>query len=66
MKVKTGIIAGAGLGDAVANVTRLTGVDRLAKTYEQVTGKSCGCEERQEFLNQISVPKIGVVLRDLA
>lgn len=56
MHVKTGLKAGAGLGDAVANVTRVTGIDRLAKLYEDVTGKPCGCAERQEKLNQVYLP----------
>lgn len=54
MKVKTGLKAGAsGLGDVVADVTNITGVDRLAKAYEEFTGKSCGCDERREKLNQL-------------
>ncbi len=53
MKLTTGIKAGAGLGDAVAQATHLTGLDRLAATYTQVTGKPCGCKERQEKLNQL-------------
>jgi hypothetical protein len=52
MKVRTGLKAGSnGLGDTVANLTHLTGIDQLAKTYEQVTGNSCGCKDRQEKLN---------------
>jgi len=54
MKVRTGLKAGAnGLGDVVADVTNITGVDRLAKLYEQLTGKPCGCDERREKLNQL-------------
>ena len=53
MKVRTGLKVGAGLGDAVANIAQLTGMDTLAKTYEQVTGNSCGCQDRQEKLNQL-------------
>jgi len=54
MRVKTGLKAGAtGLGDVVADVTNITGVDRLAKLYEEITGKPCGCEERREKLNQL-------------
>ena len=54
MRVKTGLKAGAtGLGDVVADVTNITGVDRLAKLYEELTGKPCGCEERREKLNQL-------------
>lgn len=53
MKVRTGIIAGQGLGDTVADLTRASGVDKLATIYEQTTGKSCGCEKRQDSLNKI-------------
>ena len=54
MRVKTGLKAGAtGLGDVVADVTNITGVDRLAKLYEEITGKPCGCDERREKLNQL-------------
>lgn len=54
MKVKTGLKAGAtGLGDVVADVTNITGVDRLAKMYEEITGKPCGCDQRREWLNQL-------------
>lgn len=54
MRVKTGLKAGAsGLGDIVADVTNLTGLDRMAKMYEEMTGKSCGCEERRQKLNQL-------------
>jgi hypothetical protein len=53
MRVRTGIKAGQGLGDTVADLTHLTGLDQLAKLYEQVTGKSCGCDERRQVLNQL-------------
>ena len=53
MKVKTGVLAGQGLGDSVADLTQLSGIDRIAKLYEQTTGKSCGCEERQDSLNKL-------------
>ena len=54
MKVRTGLKAGAnGLGDVVADVTNITGVDRLAKLYEELTGKPCGRDERREKLNQL-------------
>jgi hypothetical protein len=62
MKVRTGILAGQGLGDTVADLTHLTGVDRLAKAYEQMTGKPCGCDQRQEKLNNLSLPNLGIVL----
>lgn len=53
MKVKTHIIAGKALGDAVADLTNLTGIDKLAQAYEQVTGKDCGCKTRQQTLNRL-------------
>jgi hypothetical protein len=54
MKVRTGLKAGAnGLGDTVADLAHLTGMDQLAKSYEQATGKSCGCKDRQAKLNQL-------------
>jgi hypothetical protein len=52
MRVRTGIKSGKGLGDTVADITHLTGIDKLAKSYEQATGKCCGCKERQAKLNQ--------------
>jgi hypothetical protein len=53
MKVKTNLESGRGLGDAVADLAHLTGLDRVAQLYERVTGKSCGCDERRQALNQI-------------
>jgi hypothetical protein len=58
MKIKTDIRAGEGLGDAVANITHLTGIDRLVKSYEDITGNDCGCDARQEKLNQITLPTL--------
>lgn len=37
-----------GLGDKVANFTKATGIDKVAK---KVLGEDCGCEERQKKLN---------------
>jgi hypothetical protein len=53
MKVRTGIVAGQGLGDMVADFTHLTKLDQLASLYEQITGLSCGCEDRRQKLNQL-------------
>ncbi len=53
MKIRTRIKAGQGLGDAVADMAQLTGMNRLAEAYTQVTGKDCGCKARQEKLNQL-------------
>ena len=53
MKVKTGIKAGKGLGDVVADIIHATGLDVLATEYTRLTGQSCGCAERQEALNNL-------------
>ena len=55
MKIRSDIRAGEGLGDAIANLTHLTGIDRLAKSYEDITGNDCGCDARREKLNSISI-----------
>lgn len=38
-----------GVGDVVADITKLTGVQYLAK---KLFGEDCGCKERQEELNK--------------
>ncbi len=53
MKVKTGIKAGKGLGDVVADIIHATGLDALATTYTNLTGQDCGCQQRQEALNNL-------------
>jgi hypothetical protein len=53
MKIRTGLKAGQGLGDVVADLTHLTKIDQLAGLYEEITGLSCGCQERKEKLNQL-------------
>lgn len=57
MKVRTNLHVGQGLGDLVANVTHWTKLDQLAQWFSQLTGQDCGCEARQEALNQL-VPKV--------
>jgi hypothetical protein len=53
MKIRTGLKAGQGLGDTVADLAHLSGMDQLAKLYEQTTGKNCGCDQRRQTLNQL-------------
>lgn len=53
MRLRTGIKAGKGLGDAIADLSHLTGIDRIANYYEKVTGKDCGCAQRQVTLNRL-------------
>ena len=52
MKVRTQIKAGKGLGDRVYDFTHVTGLNRLAELYSNVTGCDCGCERRRQTLNQ--------------
>lgn len=40
-----------GAGDVVHTIARVTGVSRVVKTVERVTGKPCGCAERRAALN---------------
>ncbi len=53
IKIKSGILAGKPLGDAVADFTHATGIVKLAECYTNVTGNDCGCNQRQEFLNRM-------------
>lgn len=53
MKVKTRLNAGKALGDTVADLTQVTGLDKMAQLYTDLTGKDCGCQTRQEFLNRM-------------
>lgn len=52
-------------GDAIAVIAEGMGLDRMAKVYEALTGKSCGCEDRQASLNR-KYPSAGKVLTWLA
>jgi hypothetical protein len=41
-----------GLGDAIKAVTGFTGIDRVVKFTTNAVGiEDCGCDERQEKLN---------------
>ena len=42
-----------GVGDTVAKVTHATGLDKLSELYTRITGKPCGCKDRQEALNKL-------------
>jgi hypothetical protein len=41
-----------GLGDTIAKVTHATHLDKLAKLYTKITGKDCGCWQRQIKANE--------------
>jgi hypothetical protein len=53
MHVKTNLKSGKPLGDKVYDFTHATGLNKLAEAYTQVTGRDCGCSQRQELLNQL-------------
>ncbi len=57
MKVKTNLKAGMGLGDCVAKIAHALALDQMAEKYEGVSGKPCGCKQRQENLNK-AVPHV--------
>jgi hypothetical protein len=42
-----------GFGDTVYKITHTTGLDKLAELYTRITGKPCGCSQRQEALNKL-------------
>jgi hypothetical protein len=45
--------AGRGLGDTVARLAHYVGADKLAQAYTSLTGRDCGCQQRQEALNRL-------------
>ncbi len=47
------------LGDRTAELLQKVGVDKLAKAYERVRGKPCGCSKRRQALNNIHRAVIG-------
>ena len=42
-----------GFGDTVAKITHSTGLHKLAELYTEITGRDCGCRNRQEALNKL-------------
>jgi hypothetical protein len=40
-----------GLGDDIKKITSLTKLDQLAKRIAQILDEDCGCDDRQEWLN---------------
>tara|TARA_R100001460_G_scaffold44130_1_gene80709 strand:- start:234 stop:398 length:165 start_codon:yes stop_codon:yes gene_type:complete len=42
-----------GLGDTIYKTAKMIGADKVAKAYERVTGKPCGCQERRDTLNRL-------------
>jgi len=43
-----------GLGDSIAKITKLTGIDKMAANMAKTIGASdCGCGKRKEALNRV-------------
>lgn len=43
-----------GFGDTFAKFTHVTGIDKIVKKTSQAIGfQDCGCEKRQDILNNI-------------
>jgi len=40
-----------GLGDTIAKITEATGIKRVVKAISNAVDKDCGCNKRQETLN---------------
>lgn len=41
-----------GLGDVIAAGTKATGIDKVVKFATNAVGVDCGCDKRQESLNE--------------
>ena len=41
-----------GLGDDIKRITSATRLDQLAKQIAKLLNEDCGCDERQEWLNE--------------
>ena len=41
-----------GLGDDIKRITSATRLDEIAKRIAQLLNEDCGCDERQEWLNE--------------
>lgn len=45
-------IPSRGLGDDIKKITAATGLDQLAKRIAELLNEDCGCDDRQEWLNE--------------
>ena len=41
------------LGDQIEDVLKKVHADKVAKVFEQVTKRDCGCKKRKKFLNKM-------------
>jgi hypothetical protein len=53
-----------GLGDLVEKVTEVTGIKKLVETVTDALGIDCGCEERKESWNNITIDSIKSFFRN--
>ena len=44
--------ASRGLGDDIKKITAATGLDQLAKQIARILDEDCGCDDRQEWMNE--------------
>tara|TARA_R110000751_G_scaffold156116_2_gene261593 strand:- start:1530 stop:1703 length:174 start_codon:yes stop_codon:yes gene_type:complete len=43
-----------GLGDSIAKITKVTGLDKVAQVMAKAAGKEdCGCNKRRDTLNRV-------------
>lgn len=47
------IMESKGLGDTILKITKATGIKKVVDTISEITGIDCGCDERQETLNEV-------------
>ena len=44
--------ASRGLGDDIKKITSATRLDQIAKRIAEILDTDCGCDDRQEWLNE--------------
>ena len=42
-----------GLGDTIADITRITRIKKIVDAYNKATNTDCGCAKRQQKLNEM-------------
>jgi len=42
-----------GIGDTIAKITRATGIKTAVDAVAEATGRDCGCQQRQDALNEM-------------
>lgn len=50
--VKKVVPKSRGLGDTIAKITKVTGIKKVVDVVSDITGKDCGCQARQDKLNE--------------